>query len=50
MIHPLLGGLGLWVNSETLRRVGYHAATPEPAGGQIVRCADGSKHRSGPGS
>ena len=32
----------MWVNSETLRRVGYHARTPEPDAGQILRRADGS--------
>ena len=32
----------MWVNSEALRRVGYHAGTPEPAAGEIVRRADGS--------
>jgi predicted amidohydrolase YtcJ len=30
-----------WVNGEALRRAGYTAATPDPAGGQIVR-RDGS--------
>ncbi|GKQ41987.1 amidohydrolase [Streptomyces sp. A012304] len=32
-----------WVNSEALRRAGYTAATPDPAGGEIVRrdgCAE----------
>ena len=32
----------MWVNSETLRRVGYDARTPEPDAGQILRRADGS--------
>ncbi len=32
----------MWVNSEALRRCGIDAATPEPAGGRIVRRADGS--------
>src|SRR3984957_8372817 len=32
----------MWVNSETLRRGGYHARTPEPDAGQILRRADSS--------
>jgi predicted amidohydrolase YtcJ len=32
----------MWVNSETLRRVGFDTSTPEPADGQIVRRADRS--------
>jgi predicted amidohydrolase YtcJ len=31
----------LWVNSAALRRAGIDAATPDPAGGTIVRAADG---------
>ncbi len=32
----------LWCNTEALRRSGIGAGTPEPAGGEIVRRADGS--------
>ena len=31
----------LWVNGEALRRAGIDASTPDPAGGTIVRDADG---------
>ncbi|MFC8448239.1 amidohydrolase [Kitasatospora sp. NPDC057223] len=30
-----------WANSEALRRAGYTAGTPQPAGGEIVRRPDG---------
>ena len=43
--HPVLLNSGMahaaWVNSEALRRAGISAATPDPAGGQIVRDAHG---------
>jgi predicted amidohydrolase YtcJ len=32
----------MWVNTETLRRAGIDAGTPEPTAGQIVRRSDGS--------
>jgi predicted amidohydrolase YtcJ len=35
-------GHALWVNSLALEKAGIHAATPDPAGGRILRRPDGS--------